>query len=183
MAKTTESEKGLTISYETGEFSSVEILVDLDMRTGTPVEETGWLDGNSGGSYPGGGLAVADDNSAPDGRNASISHTAPVSGLYRIRIFATNDTRGEYSLIVTGATGSLPSFDVTQTSPSNGALLMSSPSQITVHFSDNVWLRSLDPADLTIGGTSALSFAVLDGNTVAFNLQALGEGTHNVAMA
>ena len=58
MAKTTESEKGLTISYETGEFSSVEILVDLDMRTGTPVEETGWLDGNSGGSYPGGGLAT-----------------------------------------------------------------------------------------------------------------------------
>jgi hypothetical protein len=58
MAKTTESEKGLTISYETGEFSSVEILVDLDMRTGTPVEETGWLDGNSGGTYPGGGLAT-----------------------------------------------------------------------------------------------------------------------------
>jgi len=53
MAKQTEIENGLTISYEDSEFSAMEILLDLDMRTGTPVEETGWLDGNAGGSYPG----------------------------------------------------------------------------------------------------------------------------------
>jgi len=53
MAKQTESEKQLIIAYEDSEFSAMEILVDLDLRTGTPVEETGWLSGNSGGSYPG----------------------------------------------------------------------------------------------------------------------------------
>ena len=53
MAKQTESEKQLIIAYEDSEFSAMEILVDLDLRTGTPVEETGWLNGNAGGSYPG----------------------------------------------------------------------------------------------------------------------------------
>jgi len=53
MAITTESEKGLTIRYKTEEISALEILADIDLRTGTPVEETGWLSGNSGGSYPG----------------------------------------------------------------------------------------------------------------------------------
>tara|TARA_R100000353_G_scaffold10554_3_gene11658 strand:+ start:20099 stop:20563 length:465 start_codon:yes stop_codon:yes gene_type:complete len=53
MAKQTESEKQLIIAYEDSEFSAMEILVDLDLRTGTPVEETGWLSGNAGGSYPG----------------------------------------------------------------------------------------------------------------------------------
>ena len=55
MATENKLHKGITISYDTGDFTTntVSVLLDLDMRTGTPVEETGWLDGNSGGSYPG----------------------------------------------------------------------------------------------------------------------------------
>lgn len=55
MATQTETHKGLTISYETGDFTdgTVDVTLDLDMRTGTPVDETAWLNGNSGGSYPG----------------------------------------------------------------------------------------------------------------------------------
>ena len=55
MATETVTSKGLTISFDDGDFTSgsVSILMDLDMRTGTPVDETGWLSGNSGGSYPG----------------------------------------------------------------------------------------------------------------------------------
>ena len=53
MTKATYSEKGLTISFKNTEFTDFNILADIDMRTGTPVGETGWLDGNSGGSYPG----------------------------------------------------------------------------------------------------------------------------------
>tara|TARA_R110002096_G_scaffold407270_1_gene605701 strand:+ start:42 stop:524 length:483 start_codon:yes stop_codon:yes gene_type:complete len=50
---TTITEKGLSIKVADGDFTLVSILADIDMRTGTPVDETAWLDGNSGGSYPG----------------------------------------------------------------------------------------------------------------------------------
>tara|TARA_R100001086_G_scaffold54926_1_gene24638 strand:- start:43 stop:507 length:465 start_codon:yes stop_codon:yes gene_type:complete len=55
MATQTEVHKGMTISYETGDFTdgTVDVLLDLDLRTGTPIDETAWLNGNSGGSYPG----------------------------------------------------------------------------------------------------------------------------------
>lgn len=53
VATTTTTEKGLSIKVADSDFTLVDILVDLDMRTGTPVDETGWLDGNAGGSYPG----------------------------------------------------------------------------------------------------------------------------------
>ena len=55
MATETKTQKGLTISFDDADFSTgtVSVLLDLDMRTGTPVDETGWLDGNAGGSYPG----------------------------------------------------------------------------------------------------------------------------------
>jgi hypothetical protein len=55
MATETYTRKNLTISFDDGDFSTgtVSVLLDLDMRTGTPVDETGWLDGNAGGSYPG----------------------------------------------------------------------------------------------------------------------------------
>ena len=69
MATQTEVHKGMTISYETGDFTdgTVDVLLDLDLRTGTPIDETAWLNGNSGGSYPGtltGFTANNDDGNA-----------------------------------------------------------------------------------------------------------------------
>jgi len=69
MADQTEVHKGMTIAYETGDFTdgTVDVLLDIDFRTGTPIDETGWLNGNSGGSYPGsltGFTANNDDGSA-----------------------------------------------------------------------------------------------------------------------
>ena len=54
MATETKTEKGLTISFDDGDFSTgtVSVLLDLDMRTGTPVGETDWLKGY-GTQYPG----------------------------------------------------------------------------------------------------------------------------------
>ena len=39
MATQTEVHKGMTISYETGDFTdgTVDVLLDLDLRTGTPI--------------------------------------------------------------------------------------------------------------------------------------------------
>ena len=53
VATTTKTEKGLSIKTADSDFTLVDILADIDMRTGTPVDETSWLSGNSGGSYPG----------------------------------------------------------------------------------------------------------------------------------
>ena len=65
----TDGQSGLKISYETGDFTdgTVSVLLDLDLRTGTPTGETGWLDGNSGGSYPG---TLAGFNASNDDGNA-----------------------------------------------------------------------------------------------------------------
>jgi hypothetical protein len=75
------TEKGLTISFDDGDFTSgtVSVLLDLDLRTGTPVDETAWLDGNAGGSYPGtltGFTAQnTDGNSAGSMRMVTIGFT------------------------------------------------------------------------------------------------------------
>jgi hypothetical protein len=81
MATETATNKGLTISFDDGDFSTgtVSVLLDLDLRTGTPVDETGWLDGNAGGDYPGsltGFLASnSDGNAAGSMRLVTIGFT------------------------------------------------------------------------------------------------------------
>ncbi len=81
MATETYTRKGLTISFDDGDFSTgtVSVLLDLDMRTGTPVDETGWLSGNSGGSYPGTlagfNAANADGNAVGSMRMVTIQAT------------------------------------------------------------------------------------------------------------
>ena len=81
MTLRTEVHKGLTISYDDGDFTNgtVDVLLDLDLRTGTPVDETDWLNGNAGGDYPGsltGFLASnSDGNAAGSMRLVTIAFT------------------------------------------------------------------------------------------------------------
>ena len=49
VATTTTTEKGLSIKVADTDFTLVDILADIDLRQGTPVDETQWL----GASYPG----------------------------------------------------------------------------------------------------------------------------------
>ena len=49
VATTTKTEKGLSIKVADSDFTLVDILADIDMRQGTPVDETTWL----GATYPG----------------------------------------------------------------------------------------------------------------------------------
>ena len=39
--------------FDDTHYATVSSLLDLDLRTGTPLGETDWLNGSSGGSYPG----------------------------------------------------------------------------------------------------------------------------------
>ena len=79
VATTTTTEKELSIKVADSDFTLVDILADIDMRTGTPVDETGWLNGNSGGSYPG----------SLTGFNASNADGNAVGGL-RMVTFTVN---------------------------------------------------------------------------------------------
>ena len=92
MATETATSKGLEISFDDGDFSTgtVSILLDLDMRTGTPVDETGWLDGNSGGSYPG---TLA-------GFNANNADGSAVGSMRMVTIQATLADAAEQTMTI-----------------------------------------------------------------------------------
>jgi len=52
--------KGIKYTVATdANLASLSVALDLDMRTGTLLGETGWLSGNSGGTYPGGAAGLA----------------------------------------------------------------------------------------------------------------------------
>tara|TARA_R100001510_G_C7642814_1_gene200374 strand:- start:417 stop:881 length:465 start_codon:yes stop_codon:yes gene_type:complete len=92
MTTRTETHKGLTISYDDGDFTNgtVDVLLDLDLRTGTPVDETGWLSGNSGGSYPG----------SLTGFNASNADGNAVGGMRLVTIAFTLADAAEQTMTI-----------------------------------------------------------------------------------
>tara|TARA_R110000796_G_scaffold11927_1_gene39908 strand:- start:351 stop:860 length:510 start_codon:yes stop_codon:yes gene_type:complete len=66
---------GLQFKADDAKFTAVSVLLDLDMRTGTPVSETAWLDGGAAaGSYPG----------ALDGFKAKNTNTTNAGGSLRM---------------------------------------------------------------------------------------------------
>jgi extracellular elastinolytic metalloproteinase len=48
---------------------------------------------------PAGALIAGDDNSAADGRNATLARTGLAAGTYRVRVYGAGGTAGEYVLI------------------------------------------------------------------------------------
>ena len=98
MAIETATNKGLTISFDDGDFSTgtVSVLLDLDLRTGTPVDETGWLDGNAGGSYPGTlagfNAANTDGNAAGSMRMVQIAFTLADAAEQSFFLSVINET-------------------------------------------------------------------------------------------
>ena len=136
------------------------------------------------------GIVVAtDDNSAPDGRNAQLNYLVPASSAGTYFVQVTNpvgngpSTIGNYELAVTGALPPSPAFTVTTTTPTNSALLMATITQITVNFSSQILLPSLQAGDLTVDGQAATAFTVVNGRSVTFTLPTITEGVHTVAFA
>ena len=81
MVATTTTEKNLSIKVADSDFTLVDILADVDMRQGTPVDETAWLDGGAAaGSYPG----------ALDGFKAKNTNTTDANGSLRMVTFTVN---------------------------------------------------------------------------------------------
>ncbi len=129
------------------------------------------------------GLITTDLNSATDGRNAKITHTAIQTGTYRVRVKAEAG-EGTYLLTVTDATGGEPLPEVIDTSPDPGQLVPSLPTEYRVVFSEAISIPSVDTFDLLINGTPATSVTV-QGDTLIFQVNPsinFGDGTYTVTM-
>jgi len=130
---------------------------------------------------------VASGTVGADGRNETLSYTATVAGAYSVRITAQGKTQGEYTLAVQGATGGLPAFTVTSTTPANGSDINYIPTSVSVVFNSAVLATSLHNSALLIdvaADNSATAPVVTDGKTVVFTLPgALGQGTHTIALS
>ncbi len=137
--------------------------------------------------YDPSGNPVASGTVGADGRNETLSYTASVAGTYSVRLTAQGKTQGEYTLAVQGATGGLPPFTVTSTTPANGSDINYVPTTVSVAFNSAVLVTSLHNSALLIDGvadTSATAPVVTDGKTVVFTLPGtLGQGTHTIALS
>ncbi len=133
---------------------------------------------------PAGLVVASDDNSAADGHNATLNHTALDTGVYTVRVSNT-DRQGEYTLQVTGDTGLDPIPTIIQTDPLDGDVVSSFPTTLTLTFSEQMLIPSVEPGDLLIGGVAASGVQVIDGQTFEFDVPAaanVGDGIYVVEL-
>jgi hypothetical protein len=107
---------------------------------------------------PSNALLGSDDNSAPDGRNATLTRTVAVTGSYRIRVIAAGGTSGEYVV-----TASVPP-KVTGVVVNNGGAQRSLVTSLTISFDQVVTL----PASVA----DAFTLARTGGGPVTFQATA-----------
>lgn len=130
------------------------------------------------------GLITTDLNSATDGRNAKITHTAIQTGTYRVRVKAEAG-EGTYLLSVTDTTGGEPTPDVIDTSPDAGQLVPKFPTEYRVEFSEAIAITSVDAFDILVNSVPATSVTV-QGNTLIFQINPsvnVGDATYTVTMS
>jgi hypothetical protein len=129
-----------------------------------------------------GNLVATAVGNVSDGRNAVINYTVPAtgSGKWVIEVEPSQETptltRGEYSLLVTGATGGLSPFVVASTTPASQAQLQP-PSTITVTFNEPINISSLSAGELKVNTVAATGFTVLSASSVSWTIPASAYGT------
>ncbi len=142
----------------------------LELRSATPGTATvNSLDPTLEVYDPSGSLVASDTNGAGDGRNALISYTAAGSGRYVIKV-SGGGTRGDYVLSVAGGGVNAEPLQVASITPSNGALLNTLPTSIDITFNQPLLLTSVSAGDLTVNGVQAAGVAVIDGDTLRFDV-------------
>ncbi|WP_182867972.1 carboxypeptidase regulatory-like domain-containing protein [Rhodopirellula sp. JC639] len=158
----------------------------LVLQTATPGSGTGepqnTLDPTLVLFDPSGTPVAANDNGAA-GTNARIEHLALNNGSYRV-VVGTEAGLGDYELIATGFSGTLPPFAVAQSTPSNGQAVFGMP-DYRVSFSNSVLISSVDASDLTVDGVPADAVRMVDDRTLEFDITSAnhGDGTYQVSMA
>lgn len=169
-------------SVNAGDALSVETSTPLD----GPNEPANDLDPAVELYAPDGSLVASDDNSAADGRNVALSHTAAQTGVYRLQLTGVSESVGEYFLKIEGATGAEVAPHATGSDPTDGGTVATFPATYTVHFSESLLFTSVDAADLVVGGLPATSVTVIDGDTLQFGVDPaadIGDGVYAASMA
>jgi len=121
------------------------------------------------------GTLVASDTAG------SLTHTAAMSGTYTLRVLGEANTSGEYVVQISGASGSLPAFEVVASDPADGGRVGVDTIKVTVDFSDAVLLTSVTAGDLLVDGSiAATGVTALDHDTLIFEIPALADGLHTL---
>jgi subtilisin family serine protease len=132
---------------------------------------------------PTGALVASATGGVGDGRNATLTHLAAMTGDYVARVYAENGVVGEYVLTADGFAAA-STFSVSSTTPQNHSRHPADPDTLTVDFDTHLLLTSLAAGDLVIDGNRpATAVTVVDGNTVRFDMPPLAEGLHTYTLA
>src|SRR5262249_34855609 len=111
-----------------------------------------------------------------DGRNESIQYQPTQPGNYRIRV-TSEANLGEYALQLTGNLATSTPFQITSSSPVDGAMLTTWPDTFTVNLNRPYLATSLQKEDLLIDGIpSATDVSLSLGNSLVFSLPQLPDG-------
>ncbi|HEY2415839.1 MAG TPA: S8 family serine peptidase, partial [Pirellulaceae bacterium] len=129
-------------------------------------------------------VKIATGTPLADGRNETIQYQPLIAGNYRLRVTTEGSTSGEYAVRIDGSSPNLLPFQVSTTTPANGAKLTIAPTSVTVDFNRAYLTTSVQAGDLLIDGTPIATAATfVDGDTVSFALPAVTQGTHTVSLA
>ncbi len=127
--------------------------------------------------------SVIATNNDSGGHNAVLTYSVPNSGLYRAVVRAESGG-GAYTLDVAGASGATVAFQVNSTTPADNRSVNTYPT-FRVKLSSAVLLTSLQASDLSVNGSPADGFTIVDGQTIDFDISSanVGDGTYSVQIA
>lgn len=177
------------VAAPTGDFYQFQASAgdQLQIQTTAPTEKTYFYPANLDPIVrligPDGTVIAEDDNGAQDGLNSLLDFSVSESGTYTVQLVSASYSSGEYLLEMTGATGDIAPFTITDTTPVDGETI-SDPTVYTVHLSHGVLASSLQASDLKIDGQAAAAVDLIDGKTVEFTLPSgLTENVHTATIA
>ncbi|REJ69191.1 MAG: hypothetical protein DWQ31_05400 [Planctomycetota bacterium] len=114
----------------------------------------------------------------------SLAHVVASTGAYTVRLLPEASSQGEYAVRIDGQSGPLPAFEVVASDPVDGGRVGFDTVAITLDFSDDLLLTSVDVGDLVVDGSVLpVSVTVVDHDTLSFQLPTLADGPHTVELA
>lgn len=132
------------------------------------------------GGAPNSVLATNNDSG---GHNALLNYSVSNSGLYRAVVRAESGG-GAYTLDVVGASGATAAFQVNSSTPADNQSINTYPT-FRVELSSAVLLTSLQASDLSVNGSPANGFTIVDGRTIDFDISSanVGDGSYSMQIA
>lgn len=116
--------------------------------------------------------------STDNGTDALIQHVASTAGTFRVTIDLIGNVQSEYLLTTTGSTAGDQSFRVLESSVSPGQHLKTQPETVTMIFSGDVRVDTLQPEDILLDGVAVESVELRASNSISIRVPNLDERTY-----